>query len=164
MCASCYQGWWKANNPEQYQARPRRRATCHPDKPVLAQGLCNTCYRQKWRDENRERSRTYGREYQRSRYPKRARQIMLARYGITPEEFDRMLDEQGGHCATCPETGPLQVDHCHDTGRVRGLLCRACNSTLGHARDDVPRLRALIAYLEASASAGEADGASVPGG
>jgi hypothetical protein len=58
-------------------------------------------------------------------------------YGITAEDRDRMRDEQGGQCLICKKvpTGEwwygLVIDHCHSTGRVRGLLCNRCNSNLG---------------------------------
>lgn len=54
-------------------------------------------------------------------------------YGITIEDYDRMLEEQGGLCAICrnpPITYRLAVDHDHDTGAVRGLLCPPCNRAL----------------------------------
>jgi hypothetical protein len=79
----------------------------------------------------------------------------LRRYGITPEDFDRMKDEQGGVCAACgqPETGrnqhgplPLAVDHCHATGVVRGLLCMRCNRALGLLGDSAERVASLAAY------------------
>lgn len=78
-------------------------------------------------------------------------------YGITVEDFDRMLEEQGGVCAICRQeetaadrrTGikRLSVDHCHETGEVRGLLCRACNNGIGQLRHDVRLLQAAIGYL-----------------
>jgi Recombination endonuclease VII len=77
-------------------------------------------------------------------------------YGITPEAYDALLAEQGGVCAICkrPERAqrlgrPLQmpVDHCHATGRLRGILCHACNRAIGLLRDDVEVLREAIAYL-----------------
>jgi hypothetical protein len=61
-----------------------------------------------------------------------------------------MVIAQWGQCAVCEVATPdLEVDHCHERGRhhVRGLLCHNCNSALGHAKDDVERLRALIDYL-----------------
>lgn len=79
-------------------------------------------------------------------------------YGLTPEEYVAMLQEQGGVCAICgePETKKhgrtgtefrLAVDHCHGTGRVRGLLCQTCNRVIGLFRDDVERHRKAISYL-----------------
>lgn len=80
---------------------------------------------------------------------------LVKNYGMTAADYDRMLAEQDGHCKLCPRTtaGPnlkrLHVDHCHSTGRVRGLLCNKCNIMLGMAEDNVDRLRAAILYIEA---------------
>lgn len=71
------------------------------------------------------------------------------KYGITMGEHDKMLDEQNGGCAVCtlPLTEP-QVDHDHATGKVRGLLCRHCNTGLGHFREDPKLFASALAYLE----------------
>jgi hypothetical protein len=62
-----------------------------------------------------------------------------------------MLARQRGVCAICKRSDQtLCVDHCHATGKVRGLLCAKCNSTLGFCDDDPKRLLAAIAYLQAS--------------
>jgi hypothetical protein len=75
----------------------------------------------------------------------------MAKYGITPEIYDSLLEEQGGVCATsgCGGEGNpwLHVDHDHHTGLVRGLLCHSCNMALGNARDSIEVLEGLIAYL-----------------
>lgn len=71
-------------------------------------------------------------------------------YGITPEQYQAMVDAQGGQCAVCGDVvadSGLHVDHCHSTGKIRGLLCRHCNLALGNMRDDVSRLRRAITYL-----------------
>lgn len=72
-------------------------------------------------------------------------------YGLSHEEFEQLLEKQGGACPGCDaaliETTAC-VDHCHKTGRVRGLLCRKCNLSAGHANDDPDTLRRLAAYLE----------------
>src|SRR5690606_12248028 len=61
-------------------------------------------------------------------------------YGITPADYDALLERQGGRCAVClsfPSGGErLQVDHHHGSGKVRGLLCGACNRALGLLRED----------------------------
>lgn len=78
-------------------------------------------------------------------------------YGLTGEEYGRMLAEQKGVCAICqqPETAMfngvpkvLHVDHCHKTDRIRALLCGTCNAMLGHAKEDPAILRAAADYLE----------------
>lgn len=70
------------------------------------------------------------------------------RYGLTLHDVAALLDEQHGGCAICGVPGPEHVDHCHATGRVRGLLCFGCNGGLGQFRDDPDRLRSAIDYLE----------------
>jgi len=77
-------------------------------------------------------------------------------FGITIDEYKQMLLEQRGVCAICkqPETSTykgrlrhLAVDHNHETGRIRGLLCNDCNIALGWFKDDVKVLRKAITYL-----------------
>lgn len=79
------------------------------------------------------------------------------KYGISVDDYDSMFTEQSGVCAICGQVEthrgrsgnvvPLAVDHDHDTGRVRGLLCHACNVTLGNVKDSVDRLQRAIDYL-----------------
>ena len=78
------------------------------------------------------------------------------RYGLTVEQYDAILKSQGGRCAICraerPDSRTKQwhVDHCHATGKVRGLLCGQCNLGLGQFRDDPALLRQAIKYLAAT--------------
>lgn len=76
----------------------------------------------------------------------------LAKYKLTPEQFDQMLAEQGGVCESCREipTGKkgFAVDHSHATGVVRGLLCGPCNTSLGLQKESAARLRSLADYIE----------------
>ena len=70
---------------------------------------------------------------------------------FTAAEYDTLLTQQGGVCAIC-KVAPdnqrkLAVDHCHQTGRIRGLLCTACNVALGHLQDDPERLQRALQYL-----------------
>ncbi len=78
-------------------------------------------------------------------------------YGITLDDFQKMLVAQGGVCATCgkPETVKiggkvkwLSVDHNHKTGAVRGLLCHSCNHAIGHVFESPEILRSIAMYLE----------------
>lgn len=79
----------------------------------------------------------------------------MKKFGITIEDFDRMFAAQEGRCAICkthqseiPKT--LAVDHDHDTGKVRGLLCIDCNHALGRFFDSVETMESAISYLKAS--------------
>lgn len=82
---------------------------------------------------------------------------LVRTYGITRADYDCMLAAQGGTCALCDATPETQrakyttyfhVDHCHTTGRVRGLLCGEHNLMLGRFGDDPAQLRAAADYLE----------------
>lgn len=80
---------------------------------------------------------------------RRARSAQLMyRYGITIEQFEELLDAQGGRCAICGDGNErLHVDHCHTTGRIRGLLCGKCNRGLGLLRDNPDILERGAEYL-----------------
>jgi hypothetical protein len=81
--------------------------------------------------------------------PEQRRESRLkATYGITLDDFERMREAQGGRCAICG-TSPdrLVVDHCHESGKVRGLLCAHCNISLGFMRDDPSAARKASEYL-----------------
>lgn len=68
-------------------------------------------------------------------------------YGITQEQYDEMLASQNGVCAICKLATRLVVDHDHDTGEFRGLLCRTCNSGIGQLRDSLRLVLAAADYL-----------------
>ena len=71
-------------------------------------------------------------------------------YGITAEDFDKILLTQGGRCALCQEILPKEkacIDHCHNSEVIRGILCRTCNTRLGIFNDDPKFLFRAILYL-----------------
>ncbi len=70
------------------------------------------------------------------------------RYGITADDADAMLEQQGGLCAICESAPAKHVDHDHATGTVRALLCFNCNGGLGQFKDEPDVLRAAAAYVE----------------
>ena len=79
--------------------------------------------------------------------------IVRRTYGITLDDYERMLDEQGGGCAICGRTEKeegrrLAIDHCHTTNEVRGVLCGKCNQAIGMMDDDINRLKKAAKYLE----------------
>lgn len=83
----------------------------------------------------------------------RRRSHLKRRYGITEEEYNKLLADQGGACAICRVRAEdsrgfrPHIDHCHETGRVRGILCGMCNQGIGNLRDDPEILRNATAYL-----------------
>jgi hypothetical protein len=108
----------------------------------------------------RERQSEYGRlwyERNRDRMVARFREASLRRYGLTTDGYRKLLAAQKGSCAICRASGPgrgnrrFLVDHDHQTGVVRGLLCHLCNVAIGHFRDDVTIVERAVAYLRRSA-------------
>lgn len=83
---------------------------------------------------------------------------LRAEYGINAERYEAMLTQQGGGCAICgvPQGSRrgerLAVDHCHHSGRVRGLLCANCNRGIGLLEDRPERLRRAAEYLDGRSS------------
>lgn len=80
-------------------------------------------------------------------------QIMRRTYGISMQEFDELVEFQSGKCAICFK--PLDtinrranIDHCHDTGKVRGILCSGCNTGIGQLGDNIEGLKRALYYLE----------------
>lgn len=94
----------------------------------------------------------YAREWRKAN-PEKAKNIDLKkRFGIDIIEYNNLREKQNYSCAICgkhesDENFDLAVDHCHSTGIVRGLLCKQCNTGLGHFKDDVSLLNKAIQYL-----------------
>lgn len=72
---------------------------------------------------------------------------LRSRYGITEDERNEMEQQQEGLCAICGDATSLHVDHCHETGKVRALLCGSCNRGLGMFGENPDRLLSAFAYL-----------------
>lgn len=143
----------------------------YKEKRSGVQSRCKKCQdakKREWLAENRERQNEYDRTY-RQKYPERVREKSRRwrlkwksanrwigyRYGITAQEYDALLASQGEKCGICgclPERagryGKLSVDHAHETGLVRGLLCDQCNRGLGAYSDSPMLLRRAADYLE----------------
>jgi hypothetical protein len=69
-------------------------------------------------------------------------------FGLTPEDLDALIASQGGVCAICRDAEPEHIDHDHESGQIRGVLCGPCNMGLGLFKDQPVRLRAAAAYLK----------------
>ena len=126
----------------------------HPGMDDGHLGNCKDC-RRKYQREKAERLKDDP-DFRaaRSRYTRKRK--LRDTYGITPEEYDALAAKYGGKCAICGTTEPghkspfFPVDHDHETGAVRGLLCHDCNLGIGHFADDPDRLVAAAAYLLAT--------------
>lgn len=137
-------------------------ATCKSDgccNPVRVRGYCNSHYN-KWRWSSGYRAPSAQTD-SKSRFAGKLRY----RYGITLDDYERMLAAQGGGCAICarlpadagnPEhwTDVLCVDHCHATGKVRGLLCNDCNLAIGRGKSP-ETLERMASYVRLHSGRGD---------
>lgn len=141
-------------------------------EPVKSKGLCKMHYQRllrhghtRYRDRKKPAricmietcdNHLYAKDLCHAHY---AKQRKWEAFGVDANRYQEMLREQGGVCAICsqPERAPdgssgkikdMAIDHDHDTGAVRGLLCSTCNRAIGLFRDDKALLNAAIAYLD----------------
>jgi hypothetical protein len=129
---------------------------------------CTSARRKRWYAKNRDREIERVTAWQREnadQYTARQREYRAAgrrdyraehlrqTFGLTRSDYDAMLDRQNGGCAICGEppadNRSLHIDHDHESGTVRGLLCFRCNAGVGQFADDPERLVRAAAYLEA---------------
>jgi len=119
--------------------------------------------RGKWNEDNAEKIQEYKDLYKEldesdpSRIKKRSAYSRMWRlkkfFNLTPEQYDKMLELQDGKCMICKTDSPgnkrknFMVDHCHTTGKVRGLLCFSCNVSIGHMNDDANLFDETAKYL-----------------
>jgi hypothetical protein len=104
-----------------------------------------------WRGNNLVHVAAEQKKHRRANPKRHADYARKRAYGFAPGEFALLLETQQGKCAICETTTPggkgFHVDHCHDTGAVRGLLCTRCNNGIGSLRHDPKILAAAISYL-----------------
>lgn len=143
---------WRLANPERHRAQRARQMAVwrkrHGKVSVVHAETCVECGEPAGRGRNAKRC-----------WPCLRRHRKLAeKFGIGLGDFRAMKTAQGGLCAICRRPpnghGDFHVDHCHKTGKVRGLLCLSCNAGIGSLGDDVGRLEAAVAYLKAASTPG----------
>lgn len=149
---------WRAKNVEHFRAYSRMQAQKHKAKRAERNKQWKAGKDEEWKKRDREKKRIasskrrkeLGEKFKESQRESRFRRV----YGITLAQYKEMLAAQGAACAICKaQSFPnrlLSVDHCHSTGRVRGLLCIKCNTALGHAGDNISVLKEMISYLDRS--------------
>jgi Recombination endonuclease VII len=107
---------------------------------------CKECVNKAMRERYRE---TGPRAYQKRPYMQTREGKLRAKYGITLADYEKLLKRQGHACAICRKPAVhklLQVDHCHSTGRVRGLLCSRCNLALAALGDTIKAIKRALAH------------------
>jgi hypothetical protein len=149
-----------------------KMATCHPDRPIQARGLCKSCYnkwlilhnpdyaeKQKqnnknWVINNKQRVVNYKKEYANNIKPDtKKNRSLVNNFGITLDDYNYLLTKQNNKCAICKKDvsefkNKLAVDHDHNTGEIRGLLCFRCNFGLSYFSENPETLENAANYLK----------------
>lgn len=133
----------------------RKRVNKSGEALIYYYGMCKKCWHEKnklWRKLNP------GKDCYHKRHPVRHKlnifkSKLKKKFGISVEEYNKMLFDQNGLCKICGCDGNslgkrLAVDHCHKTGKIRGLLCHHCNLGLGNFSDSAAILTRATQYLE----------------
>ncbi len=146
--------------------KTKKCSRCEKEKPLddfakrtkSFDGYRSTCKqcryedRKKWlANGGKELDAKIAREYRKTAKANKARLCRL--YGLTSEDWQEMFDDQDGKCLICERhqselKQTLNVDHCHKTGKVRGLLCGPCNQVLGVMRDDKETVLRMVKYID----------------
>lgn len=128
--------------------KPKERFTIDKKRPGDVGSMCREC-----------KSLHIDKPYTKRTTEIRAIKFKMRRYGITEEEYRALYTHQSGVCAVCKRAETmvikgsvctLAVDHDHETGTVRGLLCRKCNQAIGLFKENVEWMEIAIAYLKSA--------------
>ena len=125
----------------------------------MLEKLTSKEYLKAWKTKNKDHYRQYQRDYYKNHPEKHKRRHLKREYNLSIEEFNKLLIIQSNVCAICqqPETHKeyhsgkiksLAVDHNHETGKIRGLLCSNCNVAVGLLKDSTLHAQALVDYLK----------------
>lgn len=146
---------WRLANPGRNVANVKAWRSADPNR---AKESARRSYKKRDKQKVRETARRWRAATDYANSPKRKAQNFkdwLRTYGLTGAQYDEMVQTQGGRCAICGSStsgrkgsARLLIDHCHQTGKIRGLLCFFCNTMLGNAKDSPDRLRVAAEYLE----------------
>ncbi len=138
-CRSCSNSIQLGGIGNLYRGDSKMCSSCNVEKSLdeffkYASGHCHSCCKSC----SKIKSQTYHKEVHRYK-----------QYGITKLEFIQLIDNQNGNCAICNKNldNEIHIDHCHTTGKVRGILCGKCNKGLGQFDDNVNYLTNAIKYL-----------------
>ncbi len=130
---------WRCANPEKAKENSRAWNKAHPAEAKAY----NRSWNKKHRKERNKRRRAWH-----AINPEKTREYNHKRmYNLSADTYRTMLQDQNNSCASCGESKKLQIDHDHETGQVRGLLCGDCNVAAGRLKDSSKLAHKLIKYL-----------------
>lgn len=118
---------------------------------------CSLCKREKLFTEKnfyRRRNGNLRKDCKACHKKRKVRHHLKTSYGITPEQKNQMLEQQQNRCLICEKDisgkAKSHIDHCHNTGKIRGILCSNCNRAIGLLSDCTKNLNRAIIYLQTS--------------
>ncbi len=133
---------WRENNREKTRKSAEKYRSKHPER-ILKYRIDNKA-------EVNKRSIEYYRKNKDQQIKKRMEKRIMEKYNLTIDQYNILYDSQNGKCAICEKADNknLSVDHNHQTGKVRSLLCARCNLALGNIREDLEVAKSLVKYIE----------------
>lgn len=123
-------------------------------KDLYRNSVCRSChsvYRKQHYKDNKQKYIDKARKWEREnkdRVKANVRAYRATKYGISLKEYEVLLKKCNGLCMICIKNEATCIDHCHESGEVRGLLCRPCNLALGFFRDNLSSIKNATKYLE----------------
>lgn len=147
-CKVCY----SARSARTYRERQIRQGRTVRERVTTPAGhkYCPGCREVRPQDEwrkNRASRDGLAAYCKQCRQPRSRADYLRRTFGLDDTSLQAMIDEQGGRCAICRDAAPQHIDHDHETGEIRGVLCSKCNMGLGLFDDDPARLHSAICYL-----------------
>lgn len=101
---------------------------------------CKSCHSRTYFERKKQNPQAY--------YESRMKAHYKSKYGLALADVQQLYDKQKGQCAICRhKTERLEIDHCHTTGKIRGMLCHQCNSAIGHLGDSTHQIIRALFYL-----------------
>lgn len=140
-----YSREWRKNNKDKVAASSKKARIKNRDKILECQ--------RKWLIKNKEKHIKNSKLWYQNNKDRVRDNQLKRQFGISLEEYNKILDNQSGVCHLCGggpdvKSKKLAVDHDHETGKIRALLCRGCNVGIGNLKDDFNLLRKAADYIE----------------
>jgi hypothetical protein len=104
-------------------------------------------YQREWYAKNKDKRRAASKAYYHNNKDYYADRALQNKYGVSLAEKAAMYEAQGGLCLICKEADATELDHCHTSGEIRGLLCIPCNTAIGLLKDDPARMLRAAEYI-----------------
>lgn len=143
LCSFCYQIKYVSENKEKVMESARNWQQKNKDKSLEST--------RRWRSKNRDTLLKTRREQRKAVEPRTRRGEIVKKYGITLVDYEEILAKQNGLCAICERVEnngkAFCVDHDHENGKIRGLLCYKCNTAIGLLGDNIDLAERAVSYL-----------------